>query len=140
MCKVLEEEGLSLFVVRFYIFPLLTQTGIFSLLQRHVLFSLVYHMQWPESRSVDVPCCWLNAVPMCRLCGDAVCFVQRLGTIMTVCGAVRASLPIVIQHSHLVLGSQVPISMLSTMLAAVELAMSKTTSFLRRAFPSAPNQ
>jgi hypothetical protein len=74
------------------------------------------------------------------LCGDAVFFVQRLGTILTVGGAVRASPPIAIQHSRLVLGSRVPISMISTMLAAVEFAMTGTTSFLCCAFPSAPNQ
>jgi hypothetical protein len=77
---------------------------------------------------------------MSRLCGDTLCFAQRLGTILTVGGAVRASLPIGIQHSHLVQCSRWPISMRSTMLAAVELAMPRTTSFLCRAFPSAPNQ
>jgi hypothetical protein len=127
-------------VARFCVFPLFPQTGILSLLQRHELFSLVYHMWWPESISVTVPCCWLNDVPMCRLFGDTVCFVQRLGTILTIGGAVRSSLPVAIQHSHLVLGSRGPISMLSTMLATVELAMPRTTSFLHRAFPSAPNQ
>jgi hypothetical protein len=140
MCKVLDEEGLSLYVVRSFIFPLFLRTRILSLLQRHVLLSLVCHMRWPESRSVDVPCYWLNVVPMYYLSGDMVCFVQHLGTILTVGDDVRASLPIAIQHSHLVLSSRVPISMLSTMLAAVELTMPRMTSFLHRVFPSAPNQ
>jgi hypothetical protein len=50
---------------------------------------------------------------MCRFCGDTVCFVQRLGTILTVGGAVRASLPIAIQHSHLVLGSRYSLTYMS---------------------------
>jgi hypothetical protein len=77
---------------------------------------------------------------MYRLSGGTVCFVQRLGTILTVGDDVQANLPIAIQHSHLVLSSRVPISMLSTMVAAAELVMPRTTSFLHRAFPSAPNQ
>jgi hypothetical protein len=137
---VLEGEGLSLSNARFCVFPLFPQTGILYLPRRHEFFSLVYHMWWPESRSVTVPCYWLNTVPMCHFCGDTVCFVQRLGTILNVGGAVRASIPIAIQHRHLVLGSRGPIFMLSKMLAAVELATPRTTSFLCRAFPSAPNQ
>jgi hypothetical protein len=140
MYKDLEREGLLLSVARFCLFLLFPRTGILSLLQWHELFSLAYHMWWPESRRVTVPCCWLNDVPICPLCDGTVCFVQRLGTILTGGGAVRASLPIAIQHSHLVLGSQGPISMLSTILAAVELAMPRKTSFLLCAFPSAPNQ
>jgi hypothetical protein len=75
-------------VARFCIFPLFPRTGFLSLLRQHVMLSLVCHMRWPESRSIDVLCYWLNVVLMYHLCGDTVCSVQRLGTIMTVGGAV----------------------------------------------------
>jgi hypothetical protein len=140
MYKVLEEEVLLLYVVRFCIFPLFLRTGFLSLLERHVLLSLVCHRRWPESRSVGVTCYWLNVVLMYHLSGDTVRFFQFLGTILTVGDAVQTNLPIAIQHNHLVLSSQVPIYMLSTMLAAVQLAMPRTTSFLHGAFPSVPNQ
>jgi hypothetical protein len=110
-----------LYVVKFCIFPLFLRTGFLSSLERHVLLSLVCNRRWPESRSVGVTCYWLNVVLMYHLSGDAVCFVHFLGTILTVGDAVQTNLPISIQHSHLVLSSQVPIYMLSTMLAAVPL-------------------
>jgi hypothetical protein len=140
MCKVLEEEDLLVYVARFCFFPLFLRTRFLSLPQHHVLLLLVCRRQWPELRNVDVPCYWLNVVPMYHLSGGTVCFVQRLGTIVTVGDAIQANLPIVIQHSHLVLSIRVQISMLSTMLAAVEPVMPRMTSSLHSAFPSAPNQ
>jgi hypothetical protein len=58
---------------------------------------------------------------------------------LTVGGAVQANFTIAVQHSHLVLSSRVPVSMLSTRLAAVELAMPMPTFFLHLAFPFLPS-
>jgi predicted RNA-binding protein with RPS1 domain len=76
---------------------------------------------------------------MYHLNDDTVCYVQRLDTILNVGDAVQANLLIYVQHSHMVLSIRVPVSMLSTELAAIELAMPRKTSFLHRAFPSVPN-
>jgi hypothetical protein len=54
-------------------------------------------------------------------------------------GAVQTSLLIAESHNHLVLSILVPVSMLSTRLAAVELAMPMPTFFLHLAFPFLPS-
>jgi hypothetical protein len=85
-----------------------------------------------------MPCYGLSVFPMYHLNGGTVCCVQSLGTIMNDGGDVQANLLIAVQHSRLVLGIQVPGSMLSTRLAVVELAMPRTTYFLHLVLPSVP--
>jgi hypothetical protein len=103
------------------------------------MLSLDCRTRWPESCTLDVPCYRLNVVTMYHLNGYTVCYVQRLNTILTVGDAVHANLPMAVQHNHLVLSIRVPVSVLSTRLAAVELAMPRTTSVLHRALPYVPN-
>jgi hypothetical protein len=81
----------------------------------------------------------MNAVPMCHLSDGTVYFVQHLSTIRIVGDTVQTNLPVAEYRSHLVLSVLVPISMLSTKLADVELAMPTTTSFLHRDFPFVPS-
>jgi hypothetical protein len=76
---------------------------------------------------------------MYHLNGDTVYYVQCLNTILTVGDAVQANLLMAVQHNYMVISIRVPVSMLSKRLAAVELAMPRTTSFLHCAFPSVPN-
>jgi hypothetical protein len=67
---------------------------------------------------------------MCYFNDDTGCYGQSQGTIPIFDGAVRAIHLVAEKHGHPVLSIQVPVSMLSKILAVVELAIPRSTSSL----------